>query len=181
MTNQDHEWRRGSWRWALPVVAVTTLLAGCLLTGTKVFSHEAGSLSLTAGAVAAEAIILRESSTYAEHGDDIKRVDRVGLTTRVVNGNAFAANLTLWVSERGDLQTREEVAGSAIPILTGLSVASLETRDISYEDSLDLLQNVEALQELVQRGEFTLYLTGDAASAATMRDLVLIITFTVGL
>jgi hypothetical protein len=83
----------------------------------------------------------------------------------------------VYFSTRSDLT---DPPTQATPIFVNVAVPAAG-RTIEYDESLDLLQNFDQLQEVIRGGTITFYSTATDNVNLTLNDLTMIITFTVGL
>ena len=172
----------------LALAALAAAAAGCLVSGTKVFTYDVGSLNLNPGTgFDSHSIDLSGNSTYNEHRDDISLIDRVGFECGLVNNGTVARRISIYFSRTAGLDAAD-VPTQAMALCTNVDVpatrtGTFEDRVIDYDTSISLLQNFDAFAKVVQEGTFTLYVLSDDAQAVDVdiTDLVLVVTFTVGL
>jgi hypothetical protein len=151
--------------------------AGCLMSGTEVFSYLIGDLNVTGGAFDSVTIDLTDDDTYNDHKDEIEVIDRVGFTSDVANVSGQDALLSVYFSAESGLTNP---AQDATPLFLDVAIPAAG-RSISYEESLDLLLNFDQLQEVIKGGVVTFYSTANGTFNLTLNDLTMIVTFTVGL
>lgn len=163
-----------------PVIALTILglaaVSGCLISGTEVFTYVVGDIQITANAFEETSVDLTTNSTYQDHREDIRLIDRVGFTCDAVNPTANPVNISAYFSTTAGLG---DPATQATPLFLNFAVPANSTHHIDYDESLAILLNFEELQAAVDSGQFTLYSTGPANMS--LDDLTLVVTFTVGL
>ena len=157
--------------------ALVSVGTGCLVSGTEVFSFPIGTLLVTGGAFDQVTIDLSQDDTFKDHKDEIQIVDRVGFTTDITNNSGQATLLTVYFSTIPGLI---DPATQATPIFVDVAVPA-GGRPIEYDESLDMLQNFDQLQEAIRGGVITFYSTATGNVNLTLNDLTMIITFTVGL
>lgn len=166
---------------ALAVLGFAAAVSGCLISATKVFTLALPDVPIIGGVFTRTPVNLNEDSTYEEHRDKIRLIDRFGFTCDVVNNSSENVTVSVYFSTDPGLGD-PEVATQATPLFLNFAVSANSTRHISYDESLDLLQNFAALQQVVDAGQFTFYSTAPQTGAnITIRNPVLIVTFTVGI
>jgi hypothetical protein len=170
----------GTMRWLAGLtlgVALVSVGAGCLVSGTEVFSFPIGTLVVTGGSFDQVTIDLSQDDTFNDHKDEIQLIDRVGFTTDITNNSGQATLLTVYFSTEPGLI---DPAKQATPIFVDVPIPA-GGRPIEYDESLDMLQNFDQLQEVIKGGVITFYSTATGNVNLTLNDLTMIITFTVGL
>lgn len=166
--------------------ALAVAAAGCLVSGTKVFTYDVGTLNLDpVTGFQSVTIDLSGNSTYNEHRDEISLIDRVGFECGLVNNETTPATVSIYFSKTAGL-TAAQVPTQAKALCTDVTVPAIRTgtfpdREIDYDTSVALLQNFEPFAKTVQDGSFTLYVLTAGGADVDVLDLVLVITFTVGL
>jgi hypothetical protein len=155
---------------------VLATIPGCIPTATDSFGEPIPDLDAIGGVFDETAVDLTENSTFEDHQDEIRLIDRVGFSTRIVNNSGTPATVSLYVSDTPGLTdpaNEARVLFDKIPVPAG-------GRDISYDESVELLQNFEYLQTVVEDGLLIFYSTADGNFDLTFTQIVAIITFTVG-
>jgi len=172
----------------LPLV-VALFLAGCsgLLTGTQVFEFDvvrdgqpnAPGQPVDLGVVGSFAetrIALGDNDTFEKHRGSIESIDRAGFEGSVDNPGS-ATTFSIYFSPEAGLA---DPASSATPLILGLPVPA-GTTAISYRDTEAALRNMGAFAPVVAGADFSLYLVADGPSGVQIRELALVVAFTVGL
>ena len=162
----------------LAALALVAALGGCLISGTKVFSFSLGDINVTGNQFERDTIDLTNDDTYKEHKDEIRLIDRVGFTCKVVNNSANAAAVSMYFSTNAGLLDPET---QATPLFRNFQVAGSGTEDVTYDESLALIENFDALQAAVETGNITFYTNSPGGLNMLIDDMVLIVTFTVGI
>lgn len=166
---------------ALAVLGFAAAVSGCLVSGTKVFTLALPDVPITGGVFTRTPVNLNEDSTYEEHNDKIRLIDRFGFTCAVVNNSSQDVNVSVYFSTDSGLGD-PEVATQATPLFLNFAVSANSTRSISYDQSVALIQNFKALQDVIDTGQFTFYSTAlQTGVNITIDNPVLIVTFTVGI
>ena len=166
---------------------VLLILAGCLLSGTFVFSYML---------VKDKDLVYNEDFYYAsvdwtddedweDHQDNIKDIDLVGFELWATNDGEAADTFTVYVA---DLQssldgssTRSEVESGATLVVDDLPVAPSGQTHITYGQSFKYLDNVETLKNLVETGKFKLFAIVTSPTVdVTIDSLRVIVTLTAG-
>ena len=145
-------------------VAAWACLAGCMLvSGQFVVIHEFGDVTAsTSDSITMREIDLTENSDFEEHQDDLASIEDVAFETTVHNNLTATAHARIYVSERGDLTTFEQIEDHAILVLESPELGSLAEIFIPFEDSRDYLHNLEAFKTLAMTGHFYVYATAAA-------------------
>ncbi len=167
---------------AFAVLGFAAVLSGCLISGTKVFTLGLEDIPVSAsGTFTRTAVDLTENDTFNDHKDEIRLIDRFGFICDIVNPTAGTVNVSVYFSTDPNL-TDNQVATQATPLFRNFAVSANSTRHISYDESLTLLENFGALQEVLATGQLTFYSTSTSGAFNLLIDNpVLVITFTVGL
>lgn len=166
----------------LALAAAMLLLAGgCLLTGTKVFTYALGDIQIQGSFFASATAEFAENAVYREHRDDIDHIDEVGLTTRIVNGTFFDATVSIRLSDDPTITSPTDIRNDTVPLLMDIVVPAGGERVITYRESVENMQNADRLRTLVEEGSATLFAVSDGFFNLTLRELTLVVTFTVGL
>lgn len=166
---------------ALTVLGLAAVISGCLVSGTKVFTFGLSDVAVTGGAFTRTPVDFTQNSTYQDHKDDIRLIDRFGFTCNIINPNANPVDVSVYFSTNPNLGD-SEVPTSATPLFRNFRVGANTTEPITYDESLDLLENFDALQQVVDAGAFTFYSqSANGSFNFAIDDPVLIVTFTVGL
>jgi hypothetical protein len=166
---------------------VSLLAAGCILSGTFVADVEFVDVATTfvSGLVKQDV----DLSDYTDHAEDIQRIDRIDLEAILVNGQATASNLDVYVSSNSAYTTKAAVeAGLATDVLPVLldyvtKPGPNSTDTVTILEARTLLQltgaNWDAVKALLETGLFTVYVTStDASVSGEITKATLHITFT---
>jgi hypothetical protein len=168
------------------VVAVS-LLAGCLLSGTFIFSYmlvENEDLIYN-GDFYYASVDWTDDNDWKDHKDNIKDIDLVGFELWITNETGTADTFTVYVvdlqSSLDGSSTRSEVDSLATLAVNDLPIAASGQTHITYGQSFKYLDNVETLKNLTEAGEFKLFAFMTSPSANLTVDSVrVIVTLTVG-
>lgn len=168
-------------------VVTVSLLAGCLLSGTFIFSFmlvENEDLIYN-GDFYYASVDWTDDNDWEDHKDNIKDIDLVGFELWITNGTVTAVTFTVYVA---DLQstlngssTRSEVESGATLVVDDLPIAASGQTHVTYGQSFKYLDNVETLKNLTEAGKFKLFAFMTSPSANLTVDSVrVIVTLTVG-
>ena len=157
--------------------SLLVLGAGCLVSSTELFDLLIGTFDVNGGEFEQATIDLSEDETFNDHKDEIEVIDRVGFMGDVTNHSGQDALLSVYFSTQAGLT---DPVTQATPIFVNVPIPAAG-RTVTYEESLDLLQNFDQLQEAIKGGVITFYTTANGTFNLTVNDLTMIITFTVGL
>ncbi len=168
-------------------VVALSLLAGCLLSGTFVFSY---MLLKDKDLIYYDdfyyaSVDWTDDEDWEDHQGNIKDIDLVGFELWATNAGETADTFTVYVA---DLQssldgssTRSEVDSSATRVVNDLPIAPSGQTHITYGQSFKYLDNVETLKNLVETGKFKLFAFVTPPTVdVTIDSLRVIVTLTVG-
>jgi hypothetical protein len=179
---------RAPWKSQLTILlaGLTVILAGCLVSGTKVFEYDVvrngnmgRPIDVFAAPIEAIAVDLESNDTFEAHKGDIKHIDRLGFSASIDNSGGSATTLRLYfdtLSEDNPIDL-----ANAIVLLDAVTLPAGSIAEIQYGDSETALQNFPVFQDAVAAGNFRLMLASGTDVGATITDMLLIVTFTVGL
>lgn len=168
-------------------VVALSLLAGCLLSGTFVFSYML---------VKDKDLIYYDDLYYAsvdwtddndweDHKDNIKDIDLVGFELWATNNGETANTFTVYVadlqSSLDDGSSRSEVDSLATLVVDDLPIAASGQTHVTYGQSFKYLANIGTLKNLVETGKFKLFAFVTPPTVdVTIDSLRVIVTLTVG-
>lgn len=170
----------------LPILAVTTVVAGCILSAQWSLSvpFEVDE-PFTNGIVKKTVNLVDEDETWADHKDEIEQIEKVGFDA-VVTGLAAGDTLDMYLSPTSSYTSRTAVqaATDMYPLLLGY-VSPGGTDTLTRLEAEGLLQltgtNFTNVKNLVKTGNFTAYITTSGGPAAGLIDTANVyITFTAG-
>lgn len=148
----------------LPVMALAGLIsAGCFLisgqfTVTYEFNDPVNIVSPTA--LAGQDVDLNDISDYADHKNDLKRVEDIAVLGKFTNQTANASSVELWMvaNPSGALTTDAAVRSAGQKIWGPLSLAGNASVDVTWDQSAALFTGRQALiDEIKGDGRFALY------------------------
>jgi len=168
-------------------VVALSLLAGCLLSGTFVFSYmlvENEDLIYN-GDFYFASVDWTDDDDWEDHKGNIKDIDLVGFELWATNITGTADTFTVYVV---DLQsnldggsTRSEVDSLATLAVNDLPIAASGQTHVTYGQSFKYLDNVETLKNLTEAGKFKLFAFMTSPSVnLTVDSLRVIVTLTAG-
>lgn len=164
------------------------LLTGCLFSGTFVitFHFIPGTPDFVNGLVK-ECVDLSSNTTWDDHSDDIKRIDKITFDAVISNNVGAADTLSVYIAATTTAYTtaaQVEGATDVYPILLGY-VTSLTGSDVLTVLEADALlqltgSNFESVKALVESGAFCVYITSTGATSGSIDEANVYITFTAG-
>jgi hypothetical protein len=153
---------------AFGLVLIGLISAGCLVSGTFVivkgfeveFTADRGFYWCP--------IDMTVDPDWAEHQQDIDDLDALGLVFTIENTSDVAATFTISFAT-SSVPAITAVAPDAIPagavtVLSGLTVAAGETRNITYSESLGMIGDIAAIKAVVLTGRFDYFGTSTGGS-----------------
>ncbi|MGD8395903.1 MAG: hypothetical protein PVF43_10540 [Candidatus Eiseniibacteriota bacterium] len=162
-------------------LAGLALAAGCLISGTKVFSQALPEIRATGGVSTAIELDLTENETFEDYQDKIRIIDRFGFSATIRNDTATPTTLSMYFSGKGDVPEAELGSAVAPALFVNFPIPTAGTR-ISYDESQKIIQNFEALRDQARTGRIYFYTTATGQGFdLTIPDMLVTITFTVGL
>lgn len=145
--------------------ALTLLLlaAGCIVSGQFVVVI-AGSNTIRSSDETLDylSVDVTANETWRDHKDDIQAIVDVKFECEFVNNLNTAADGELYISTEL-YSTVEQVRANATRVFAGLALDPSEVRAVSFSESADYIENLEAVLDLLEGGQFYLY--GIAAEA----------------
>lgn len=125
---------------------------------------------------------LSEDEDWNDHQDKIKSIDNIGFQLWVTNNGASETTGQLFISASGTTYAdTAEVRDSATLVLDGLILPPGPTY-VDWPTSLNYLQNISTLKEIVKGGHFHGYaLTTTLPFNITVDSARVIVTVTVGI
>ena len=168
-------------------VVALSLLAGCLLSGTFVFSYmlvENEDLIYN-GDFYYASVDWTDDDDWEDHQGNIKDIDLVGFELWATNTSGTADTFTVYVvdlqSSLDGSSSRSEVEAGATLVVNNLPVAATGLTHVTYGQSFKYLANVETLKNLTETGKFKLFaFVTSPAVDVTIDSLRVIVTLTVG-
>jgi hypothetical protein len=173
------------------VFALTLALGivGCIISGQFVIIFPLNqTINTTDQAMDYLFIDLTSNSTWNDHQDDIQGIVDIKFEARFTNNLGSEATGEIWISA-GDQEytTVEEVRANATAVLRGIAIAANSTREISFTESADFIENLETVLDLAETGTFYIYgIAGDLPFSLTIDGVAgqtharLLITFSAG-
>jgi hypothetical protein len=165
---------------AVVALGLVAAISGCLVSGTKVFTYGLDDINVNAASYTVTSVDLTTNSTFNDHIDDIKLIDRFGFTCNVVNTGGPANTISVYFSTNPNIPG-PDVPTQATALFRDFAVPADGIEPITYDESVALIENFEALQAAVETGNLTFYSIASQAFNLTIDDPVLVVTFTVGL
>lgn len=168
-------------------VVALSLLAGCLLSGTFVFSYmlvENEDLIYN-GDFYFASVDWTDDDDWEDHQGNIKDIDLVGFELWATNATGTADTFTVYVvdlqSSLDGSSSRSEVEAGATIVVNNLPVAASGQTHVTYGQSFKYLANVETLKNLTETGQFKMFTFMSSPSVnLTVDSLRVIVTLTVG-
>ncbi|KPL03863.1 MAG: hypothetical protein AMJ90_02840 [candidate division Zixibacteria bacterium SM23_73_2] len=166
----------------IPLVLLVFWIQGCLLTGTYVIVYDIDdTIIATEKEFNSASVDLSDNDTWEDHKDDVKYVDEVGFTFKVINNSDKSATGQLYITDNDSLTTVEQVRDSATLIVEGILVGPGGTRHVTWNESMKYIKNLKVLKDQVESGEFHLYgICKEDEFKVEFRDIVAVITVTAG-
>ena len=176
-------------RQILLVAAGALLLTGCIISATYQLEVPVTVKESFINGIVKETLNLsEEDDTWADHQDDINRIEKVNFDA-VVDNDGGEVTLNVYVAESSTYASRAEVedaydAGDALAVLLGYVAPADSWDTLTVAESEALLQlsgdNFTKVQNLLLTGNFTVYVTSTDAVGGTIDTANVYITFTAG-
>jgi hypothetical protein len=171
----------------ISAVMVVSLLAGCLLSGTFVFSYmlvENEDLIYN-GDFYYATVNWTDDEDWKDHKDDIKDIDLVGFELWVTNATGTADTFLVYIvdtlSSLDGSSSRSKIDTLATLVVNDLPIATSGQTHITYGQSFMYLDHVERLKKLAEKGYFKMFAFVTSPSVnLTVDSLRVIVTLSVG-
>jgi hypothetical protein len=168
--------------WLLPLLLLT-LAGGCwLFSGTWVIIYVADDEDIHATEDFYRFTVdITDEEIWKDHHDDLDNIEDISITFKVVNPLLTPATGQVYVSSDDALSDSAAVVSSATLILDGFTIPAEDSLEFMMADYYDLLQNFEALRDLVKTGVFTGYAIVPEPLGMEFKNVVVIVTFSAGM
>ncbi len=164
-------------RTAVPILVLSALAAaGCfLISGQFVVTYQLPDpLNVVNGATLVGVDVdLNTIGDYADHKDDLKRVEDLALIGDFKNNTGSTANIEVWIVSSGTLLglTLAQVQANGVQLWGPLSVGAGATRNIDWNGSSGLFKGRQTLiDEIKGDGHFALYVIANGAFNCTVTN-----------
>lgn len=164
----------------LPLLLLV-LVSGCwfLLSGTWIIVYAVADEEIddTHPGLNIFDVDLTDEDVWVDHHDNLDNIEDVAMTFRFVNELPTEATGRIYVSSDNSLADTNAVKSSATLILDGLTIPANDTLQVDLAFYYDILQNFEALRDLVKTGVFTAYAIVPSSTEVYIRYMVVVVTF----
>jgi len=168
--------------WLLPLLIVTLFCACFLIAGTWVITFEVDNEDIHASSHFYKfSVNLEDNQDWKDNKDKLDNIEDVVFTFRLKNNSSSTMTGQVYVSLDSNLNTAADVESTATLILDGISVPANDSLYVDMAHYYDLLQNFDALRDLVKTGVFTAYGIVPNPLEGVLRDAVVIVTISAGL
>lgn len=176
-------------KFVFPVVALAFLVWGCgLISGIfsidYAFRDDIHSSSSPALDQVFESVFvdLNDNPTYRDHKRHLHGIESLCLIMDVENHLDQNVSGEIWIAYEEFGSKQEVIDGGGIRIFSGIALGPLEERHFGCGDVQDILENLDAFEDAVERGEFWVYGFGNEDTYdVTFSNIVLIINFAAGI
>lgn len=161
------------------LIAFLAMGASCITTGNVMVVEYLDDLHAQTGVtINSGDVNLAENSDWQDHKADITGIDDLGFACRITNNSGAAASGQLYVSPNDkDYTTEAAIRANGILVLDGITVPAGETRDITWQESYDYLQNFDAVKTVVFGEQFHYYfIAAETPFNIDVTDLVLFLS-----
>lgn len=165
----------------ISAVLLSFLIAGCVGTGTITFKHEIDAFASSSSAMQKVEVDLTTNKDYNDNKDKIKSIDQVTVVGWLVNEHTADNQAQIWISDAGTYTTPDEVRANATRIFASPVIPGSDSLFIDWANGLDMIENLPALKEAADRGDFWVYGLAENAPFMVRFRITLIITMTAGL
>ena len=167
------------------------VLTGCLLTGTVVITAklvpDAAHNSVTISHLSYDGgkidVDLNNDKTFLDYRDNINNIDNIGFYAKIRNHEFFDLTFQLLLEEdvtKNWTSAQMAVDSATALVFTGLTLPNRATKEITWNESLEYISDLDEIKAILETGTFSLY------PAVVQRDdfnitidsLVLIVTLT---
>jgi len=140
------------------VALVALLVTGCIVSGQFVVIVALNQrIETTHDNLGSASVDVTGEPTWQDHKDDIQSVVDVKFEARFQNNHALQNTGEVWVSSNGSYTTVPQVQASATRVLSGIVVPGNQSRDVSFTQSAEFIENLDVLLDLVATGKFYVY------------------------
>lgn len=138
-------------------LALSLVVTGCILSGQFVILFDIDqNIHSTDTVLGKVAVDLTTDETWRDHKDDIQAIVDIKFEAKFVNNEATAASGEVWIATE-DYATVAQVEANATRILSGIVVPASGSKDVSFTESSDYIENLDTVLDLVEGGVFFLY------------------------
>ncbi len=167
--------------WLLPGLMLAWFCACFLIAGTWVITFEVEDQNIHAsGPFYKYSVNLNDNSDWNDNKDKLDNIEDVVFTFKLVNPGDTVMTGQVYVSPDSTLNTIAEVESTATLILDKISVPAHETLYVDMTHYYDLLENFDALRDIVKPGVFTAYGIVPNPIQGNLYDAVVIVTVSAG-
>lgn len=168
--------------WLLPLLFIS-LVCGCwLFSGTWVIIYDVDEVYFHPSQPFYKfSVDLTTESVWQDHKDDLDNIEDIAITFKLFNPGGTEITGQAYVSSDSTLGDSAAVVNSATIILDGISVPAGDTLHVAMAHYYDLLQNFEALRDLVKTGVFTAYAIVPEPFEGGLFDVTVVVTFSAGM
>jgi hypothetical protein len=155
---------------AASIILAIIILAGCITTGTIVITAKVApkpddspiaisNQDYTEGKIIVD---ITNDASFKDYKGNIKNIDNIGFYARV--RNEISADATFQLFLEGDTSitwtspdTVVLPASGTYLIFTGLMIPAGDTVEVTWNESMEYIDNLDEIKEVLETGIFSLY------------------------
>lgn len=142
---------------------------GCLVSGTFVIIEDIVFDFTSDSGFYWYPVDLTTTSTWQDHKDDIDFIDIIGFTFMIENtsdvSQTFEARFVMAEGEADPFGLWPPgIPTNATTVISGLTVPAMSSRNVTYQESLGMISNLDAFKAIVKTGRFDYYGTSTGGS-----------------
>jgi hypothetical protein len=167
--------------WLLPGLMLALFCACFLIAGTWVITFEVDDQDIHASESFYKfSVNLNDNSDWNDNKDKLDNIEDVVFTFWLKNRSSNTMTGQVYVSDDSTLSSISAVQSSATLILDNISVPANDSLYVDMAHYYDLLQNFDALRDIVKPGVFTAYGIVPNPLQGDLYDAVVIVTVSAG-
>ncbi len=161
---------------------VPIFIAGCLASGTIIIVFDIDEFVSSSSGMEVVNVNLTTNEDYEDNKDRIKSIDQVTVTGTLTNLESDTTQAEIWLADTGEYTDPDTVREYAVRVFTSPSIPGNSAIFISWSDGLSHIENLGALKDAAEEGQFWLYGLAEEDTPFTVSfEITLVITMTAGL
>ncbi len=160
---------------------VPIFIAGCLASGTIIIIYDIAEFISSSTGMEKVEVDLTTNEDYQDNKDRIKSIDQVTVTGTFTNLESDTTQAEIWLADTGEYTDPDTVREYAVRVFTSPSIPGNSAIFISWSDGLSHVENLGALKDAAEVGQFWLYGLANDTTFTVRFEITLVITMTAGL
>lgn len=139
-------------------LALALIVSGCIVSGQFIVLL-AGTDTINSSDPDLDPLYVdvTEEDIWQDHADEIQAIVDIKFECEFVNNSDVdSAHGELWISAEG-YDDIDDVRENATRVFSGLALGPSESKEVSFSESADYIENLDTVLDLLEEGKFYVY------------------------